>query len=85
MGSYCMPKACLIRFLALIEKGEADCVTSSGLVKTGYECLTKADYDCAIQNFLEVIATTDDLERKAKFELLIGYISNDFNAWAKFA
>ena len=64
------------RFLALIEKGEADCVTSSGLVKTGYECLTKADYDCAIQNFLEVIATTDDLERKAKFELLIAKIYN---------
>ncbi len=62
-------------YMSLIAQYKKNCqVTSTGPLPMAYDCLNNAEYQCAIDNFKSAIENTDNVEKKAKYTLLISKI-----------
>ena len=62
------------RFAALINAGNANCVTEKGPAAAAYECLRKADYPCAIEGLEKAAEAASDASTKGQYLLLIAKI-----------
>lgn len=63
------------RFKELIRVGNENCVVeTAGPAKIAYNCLKEADYQCAIDGFLEAAENTDDTEKKGQYLLIVAKV-----------
>jgi tetratricopeptide (TPR) repeat protein len=63
------------RFKELIRVGNENCVVeTAGPAKIAYNCLKEADYQCAIDGFIEAANNTDDTEKKGQYLLIVAKI-----------
>lgn len=65
-----------MRFVRLINAGNAQCVTEKGPAELAYNCLREADYACAIDGFEKAAEQTSDSDKKGQYLLLISKIYN---------
>ena len=49
-------------------------VETAGPAKIAYNCLKEADYQCAIDGFIEAANNTDDTEKKGQYLLIVAKI-----------
>lgn len=64
------------KYREVIEHYKKNCqvATKSGPVSAAYDCLNNAEYQCAIDNFKAAAERTDDVNKKAKYTLLIAKV-----------
>jgi tetratricopeptide (TPR) repeat protein len=62
------------RFKNLIKSGNEKCVPEPGSLEVAYNCLKEADYNCALVNFEKAVAETEDIQKKARYLLLMAKI-----------
>lgn len=62
------------KYQVLMEAYKKNCQVSAGPLRTAYDCLNNADYNCAIENFKTTANNTDEPDKKAKYILLISKI-----------
>ncbi len=78
------------RFKELIRAGNEHCVVETvGPAKLAYNCLKEADYQCAVDGFLEAAGNAEDMEKKGQFLLIVAKIYQahlrDFSKSRKYA
>ncbi|MEO0340840.1 MAG: hypothetical protein AAF242_16720, partial [Bacteroidota bacterium] len=66
------------RFLAVKNAGQEKCVqpTVNATLKSAYDCLQNADYQCAIDSFEVAIQESEDTLKQANYLILIAKIYN---------
>lgn len=63
------------RFKEVIRAGNENCrVERAGPATAAYECLRNADYNCAVEGFIEAANKTDDPEKKGQYLLIVAKI-----------
>lgn len=62
-------------FKEVIRAGNENCVVETiGPAKLGYNCLKEADYQCAIDNFIQAANDAEDNEKKAQYLMLVAKV-----------
>jgi len=63
------------RFKKVIQAGNENCVVETvGPAKLAYNCLKEADYQCAIDKFIEAAENTDNAEKKGQYLLIVAKV-----------